>query len=704
MDISLNWLNRYLHPHVSAQEAEALLTAAGFPLESVTPLPTGDTHFDVEVTSNRGDCLSHVGLAREIAACSTKPARQFRPPEAGDPHHAAKGQSAREIFTLVNDTPDVCPYFTAQVIRNVKLGPSPKWLVEALEAIGQRSINNVVDVTNWLNFELGNPSHVFDLRALKGSRLVVRWAREGEKLKTLDGKDRPLKADELVVADAERAQSLAGVIGGFDSQVTAATTDIVLEVATWDPVTVRRAARRHRIRTDASYRFERGVDSRTLRFAAFRAARLIQELAGGEIAPGFFHEGRDLPESPTITLRPSRCRAILGIEVPVAEIIHILRALEIDVSQHDEDTLHCQPPAWRSADLTREIDLIEEVARIRGFDAIPTLEKLPVAARPAQRAEKTRRDVSAVLTGQGFFETVTFSFTTPARAAAFLPENLAAVGVDDERRGAEPTLRPSLLPSLLQCRRANQDGQVEVPGGVRLFERAAIFAQQPGNSHQTVERRVYALLADVPGQGRKRSSDDLQTGLRLVRGVIESIARTLAGPKASVSVEPAKPLASAWDASSHGLVRIHVGGKATELGRLGLIAESTQKEFGLELPVLAAELDEAALLALSRPSGAIEPLPAFPAIERDLSPIVAETIQWKQIAALVGDAKLDHAEHVAFVGCYRGKQLGTGKKSVTLRVRFRAPDQTLRHEDVDPQMASLMASLEKTLGATFRTA
>ncbi|MBX3365209.1 MAG: phenylalanine--tRNA ligase subunit beta [Phycisphaeraceae bacterium] len=703
MHISLRWLNQYLHPQISAAEAESVLTSVGFPIESVQSLPGGDTLLDVEVTSNRGDCLSHVGLAREIAACVGGGARSFRPPEAGDPHHTGRGTPARQVFSLSNTVPEACPYFTAQVIRGVKIGPSPAWLSDALEAVGQRSINNVVDVTNWLCFELGQPSHVFDLARLAGSSLVIRWAKSGEKLKTLDGKERELQADELVVADSERAQSLAGVIGGFDSQVTEATTDIVLEAATWDPTVVRRGSRRHRVRTDASARFERWVDPRTVQFAAWRAARLILDVAGGELAPGFMHEGRPLDAAARITFRPSRCRGILGIETPVAEIIRIFRALEIEVTQRDEDTLLCEPPAWRSADLVREIDLIEEVARVRGMNAVPTLERLPIVAGPAQRSEGRRRELGAILTGQGFFETVTFSFTTPVRAEAFLPQGLEAVGVDDERRGAEPTLRPSLLPSLLQCRRANQDGQVEIAGGVRFFERAAVFAQAPGGGRRTVERRVVGLLADVVGSGKKRSFEELQASIRMMRGVVEAVTMAFGGGRSVVTVKPAEPPAAGWDRASHGEIVVHSNGKVLTLGRSGLIAERVQREYGLEVPVVAAELDEGVLLDLSRPVGGIDPLPGFPSIERDLSAIVDEGVTWNRIVEVVRECRLGHCEDVGFVGSYRGKQVGEGKKSVTLRLRFRAPDQTLRHEDVDPQMTTLAGVLEREVAAVFRT-
>ncbi len=335
MDISLHWLNKYLAPAgLTADEADDLLTRAGFPIEARTDLPGGDCRLDVEVTSNRGDCLSHVGCAREIAASrSSSTPRELMPPTISEPRTQG---NAGEHLTLNNSEHALCPLFTARVIRGVKVAPSPDWLVKALESVGQRSINNVVDVTNFITLELGNPCHVFDLGRLAGNELNIRYAREGETLTTLDEKVRKLTTTDLVVADADRPQSLAGVMGGHDSQVTDGTTDIVFEMATWDPVTIRTTARRLGVRTDACYRFERGVDPRTIDDAARRAVALICELSGGTLCDGVLSQGAPMPEPTAITLRPSRCDRLLGIRVPAGDIIESLRALEIGVEQAAE--------------------------------------------------------------------------------------------------------------------------------------------------------------------------------------------------------------------------------------------------------------------------------------------------------------------------------------------------------------------------------
>jgi len=700
MDISVNWLNRYLAPgDATAAEIDEVLTAAGFPIEQTRELPGGDVFMDVEITSNRGDCLSHVGLAREVAACAhARRPRELVLPSFDDPPRTGE---VREALTLENRVPEVCPRFTAQVIRGVRVGPSPRWLVELLESVGQRSINNVVDITNWVTLELGHPSHVFDLARLAGPALVVRWARPDERLTTLDAKARTLAPDELVVADAERAQSLAGVIGGQDAEVTEDTTDVVLEVACWDPVTVRRAARRHRVSTDASYRFERGVDPRTLDYPAERAAALIRELAGGDILGGMLDEGRPAEADRIVTMRPSRCEALLGIQVPVGEMIHLLRGLEIEVEQVNEDELRATIPPFR-IDLTREVDLVEEVARTKGLDAIPIEDRLEIAPRHPQESERALREIGAVLTGLGFYETTTFSFVRPEQAEAFVEPGLRTLAVDDERRGAEPTLRPSVLPSLLACRKANQDARVEVPGGVRLYERSAAFAEHDDQHRRTVERRTLALLADVPGEGTKRSPDERQQGVRQVRGAIEALCRALAGPEATMHSRPDDAPCAAWEEAAFARLELVLGDETIDLGRLGLMRSDVLDQHGLETPVAAAELDADVLIGLYPPRARVHELPSFPDIERDVSIVVDEPTRWATIADLVVAASLERLEGFVFVGCYRGEQVGAGRKSVTFRLRFRDPDRTLRREEVEPEVERLIASMGRELGAEVR--
>ncbi|HVU62615.1 MAG TPA: phenylalanine--tRNA ligase subunit beta, partial [Phycisphaerales bacterium] len=561
MHISLRWLNHYLTPgDVTPEEAEKVLTYAGFPIESAAKLPSGDTMLDVEVTSNRGDVLSHIGVAREIAAAAGSsrlrtlklpaPDAVFgETPAAKGNNPTLAGRDAPAVFALENRVPEFCPLFTARIITGVKVGPSPRWLVEALESVGQRSINNVVDITNFVSFEYGQPSHVFDLakiaKAADGrSKLIVRAAAKGEKLALLDGSTVELRPGEIVVADDARVLSLAGVMGGADSGVTDATTDVVLEAATWDPVAIRRAARRLGVRTDASYRFERIVDPRTIEAAAKRLGALIVRLGGGAALPGVLTAGAPLKDRATVRLRPERVSAMLGAHVPLPEVQRILAAHEIDatiepvVLHGSSDTavspaLACTIPPHRP-DLEREIDLIEEVARTWGLDKLPVHERVGVRVASPQPAERAVQELGRILTGLGFYETVTFTFVSPKAAKPFVPAGLTTLTVCDERRKADPVLRPSAIPSLMACRRANQDrgaqpdgavGGVGAGAGVRLFEISSTFAQTgapnkpaggAGRGRETETVNV-AMLADCCFPAGAKSLEQKQAAIRLLR-------------------------------------------------------------------------------------------------------------------------------------------------------------------------------------------
>lgn len=699
MDISLKWLNQYLAPgDVTPDEADRLLTQAGFPIEERRVLPNGDVVLDVEVTSNRGDCLSHVGCAREIAAMhgASKPRRLVLP----EPRQPSRIEPINHVLALENHQPDVCPLFTAHVIRGCKVGPSPAWLVEALEAVGQRSINNVVDVTNFITFEYGNPCHVFDLAKLAGARLVIRYAHENEPLNTLDGKARVLKCTDLVVADAERATSLAGVIGGADSEVDATTVDVVFEMATWDPITIRAAARRMGIRTDAGYRFERGVHPGTIAEAAVRAVALLCEFTGGQLCKGSLSEGAPASEPVRVSLRPSRCERLIGLKIPAGDAISTLRALDVDVEQVDDDELMCEVPPHR-LDLTREIDLIEEIARARGLDLVPTADRLALRPRSLQASERAVRATGAVLTGLGFYEAVTFTFCSPDQAELFLATARVLVNVDDERRKAEPTLRPSPLTGLLHCRRANKDAGVVRPGGVRLFEIAASFAQDANK--QTLESRTLALLMDVPGTSAKRSHDDLQAGVRMMRGAIDELCQAMFGHAVALEARPVEPRAAAWDKSAHAeIVATTPDGASHHVGRFGLLSNAALDKFDLDLPAIAAELDMDVLVGAYPPRALAERLPQFPGIERDLSLIVPEEVAWAQIECAAAELGLEFHAGTTFVGTFRGKQVGSGRKSVTVRMQFRAPERTLRHEEVDPQVQRATEAMKSRFGAEIR--
>ena len=706
MHISVAWLNSLLAPAspvLLADEIENALMNLGFPSEGREVSPSGDVVLDVEVTSNRGDVLSHVGMANEIAA---KYERVIVLPHV--PAAAVSDQPSN--LTVENYVPGDCPRFTSRVIRGVKVGPSPAWLRERLESVGQRSISNVVDITNYISLELGNPCHVFDLNKLAGNKLIVRNAYDKERLTTLDGKVRVLAEDQIVVADEQRAQSLAGVMGGADSQVSSETTDVVLEMATWEPAAVRRAARAHQLRTDASYRFERTVDARTIDAAAERAADLIVQVAGGARCGRAIDVGQpqaraagagsqDIINAESgrlmITLRPARCNQILGDELTLAEMVLLLERLRIRCSPSPDGGILAAVPFDRR-DLTREIDLIEEIARLRGLDQIEVLDAIPVRIRPPQNNQVARREMAATLTGLGFYETVTFSFISPQAAAAFVPAGLQLIQVSAERRKSEPVCRPSVIPGLLACRRTNQHGGVKVAGGIRLFETSAVFAQD--SAGVSIERQNLALLLDIVFEGKRAATSDLQRGVKLLRGAIEATVRTLAGSGAVVACRDAKPHCQGL--SELGYAEVTLDGY--RVGYLGMVNDEQLKMYDLGGPVAVAELGLAELLAPFPPRATVSVPPQFPGIERDLSLIVDEQTTWDAISAQLYSSPNPRLEKAVFLGCFRGEQIGKGKKSVTVRLSFRDEERTLRHDEIDSPVQAMTEAMKRTLGATLR--
>ena len=675
MHASVRWINDYLDRPAAAEEQAELLTRAGFPLQSSTPMDDGDVCMDVETTSNRGDCVSHLGLAREIAAMS---GRALRPPVV---ELAAKGPPASGTVKVTNLEKEKCPLYTARIIRRIKVGPSPDWLAARLRAVGQIPRNNVVDATNFVLLELGQPTHVFDLAKLKGPEIIVRMAREGEAFLPIGegAAEVKLSADDLVIADARDAVAIAGVKGGAKSAVTSATTDILIEAATFDPVTVRRTSRRLQIASDSSYRFERGVHAAQVNAAADRLAALILETAGGALGEGVVADGAPIPGPRFVSLRPDRCRQLLGVDVSDDQITRWLALLGFDPRLGD-GMIQCTAPVER-IDIEREVDLIEEVARMLGTENIPLAETISIRVAPPQGEELARRAVCEALAGMGYVETLTHTLIAESAAKAFLVPGADLLMVADDRAGAEPALRPSILPSLLRVRAHNKhQGAHEL----KLFECAAVFWQERSEHHEQLH---LALLADL---------EDGDSGLRPLRGAIERVIAILLG--ADASVELTIDSSVSWYSTG---AAVNVNGSL--LGRAGILHPNLTAMFDLDEPMATTELHIGPLLKDYPPLTIARAMPAFPAIERDISAILAEPTTWREVQGVIDAVGLHFLEAMEFVTTYRGKQIGAGRKSLTVRLRFRAADRTLTHDEVDPQAAAAVAALKENLGAEVRT-
>jgi phenylalanyl-tRNA synthetase beta chain len=674
MRTSVRWINDYLDRPADAEEQAAALTAAGFNFDGRETLPDGAIQQEIETTSNRGDCLCHLELARELAAAT---GRSLRPALKAP---VASGPAASDVASVHNHDPAGCPRYTARVIRGVKVGPSPAWMQDRLRDAGQVPRNNLVDCTNFVLLEMGQPTHVFDLGKLQGSAIHVRraTAREpflplGEHAKAIE-----LGPADLVIADAKRPVALAGVKGGAQSSVDDGTTDILLEAATFDPVLVRQMSRRHQIISDSSRRFERGVHPAAIDAAADRLAQLILETAGGTLCTGVLEAGKPLPAPRTVSMRPSRCRSLLGLDLPETDMMKALAALGFQ-PRAGNDSIDCTVPPQRM-DIEREVDLIEEVIRLLGTDRLPVADAIRIRTASPDAAVIAAERAKDLLAGLGFVECVTHALVTERTAEAFLGSGQHALRIEDERAGGTPCLRPAVLTGPLTARKLNADRGITA--GLRLFEMAHAFRLGADGKHD--EWKGLALAADA---------SEPSEGYRTMRGVIERLVHELAGATVSVQTSTQVP---GIDPAAEVLM------DGVALGHIGLLASDAAKRLGLDGCIAVAELRLEPLIARFPPERPAAPLPAFPGVERDISIAVAEATTWEQVERVVRDARPEHLESVTFVGTYRGKQVGAGRKSVTLRLVFRKPDATLRREEVEPAIGALTALLQKRLGAELR--
>ena len=667
MNISLNWLRDYVEIDLSAGQIAEMLSDLGFPCEGIEKL-ADDTVIDVEVTSNRGDCLSHIGVARELAAATGK---ELRLPQI-ELDEMDKGAS--EFAQVEIRDPELCGRYTARIIEGVKVGPSPEWMVKRLEAVGLRSVNNVVDATNYAMMETGQPPHAFDYATIAEGKIIVRRAAAGEQIVSIDGSKCELNSDMLVIADARRPVAIAGVMGGLETEVGEGTTTILLEEAYFDPVCVRTTSRRLSLPSDAAYRFERIVDIERIDWASQRTAQLIVQVAGGRIAKGVVDAYPKKPARGQVSLRLSRLNKLLGIEVPPETVVQILSSLSFE-PQMAEGVVTCVSPTWRS-DITREVDLIEEVARVYGYDKVPTRRLIQIEAVPADSRHKLSELVRSFLNACGFYETVTVTFVEQGIADLF--GGGACLAVKDATRRSANLLRHTLLGSLLGVLKTNVNAR-NLP--CRVFELADTFLPSDGRDALPNEGMKLALVCD--------------SDLRQLRGAVEGLIKRL-DPHADVVFVPTE---LPWSAVG---AQITVAGKV--IGTAGVFSPTVCDKMDFkDMAPVGAELDFDALAELNAGPIKIRPVPRFPAIDRDLSIVVAEPTPWADIVKAVQDSAPSELEDVRFVDIYRGKGIAAGQKSVTLSLRFRDEDGTLTHETVDGYQKAIVDSLNRAVDAQLRT-
>jgi len=655
---------------------------------------SGDVVLDLEITPNRPDLNSVIGIAREISAFTGNPLRwpSVAPASAGGEGTAT---AAGDLVAVRIEDAELCPRYTARVLLGVKIGPSPDWLRQPLEKVGLRSINNVVDATNFVMLETGQPLHAFDYHLIaRGAdgkpTIVIRRAREGEKFVTLDGQDRTLTDQALLIADESKGIALAGVMGGQNTEINQHTVDVLLESAYFKPQNIRATSKRAELRTDASYRFERGADIGITDWASQRCAHIILETAGGHLATGVV-DAYPRPATPRhVTLRHAKVAALLGLEVPTDEQTRLLERLGLEPqAQERADATVFAIPTFR-VDLKREADLIEEVVRLHGVEKIPAASPRGATGANAHDAIHDQMgDVRRLLCGLGLNEAQGQTLISDAAAGH---TGLPAVKLANPLSSDMNVLRPSLLPGLLDSLRHNLSHRTP---DVALFELGHVFALADGGSSEH-RRAAIALTGQRHPLFWSGEAREAKVDIHDLKGILEVFLEQFG----------VRGVNYARRAASAGLfvesATIHLG--KLMLGELGQLQPTLARQYDLRDAVLLAEMDLDQLLARRKPVRDLRSLPAFPAIRRDVAMVVPEATIHDAVLNVIRQAKAPNLEAVELFDVFRGKNVPSGQKSMAYAFTYRHAERTLTDSEVNAAHEKLVERFKQTLGAVIRDA
>ncbi|MCS7078686.1 MAG: phenylalanine--tRNA ligase subunit beta [Chloracidobacterium sp.] len=682
MKVSYNWLETYVKPNLAARELAERFTAAGLAVDAVTPYED-DFIFDFDLTTNRPDALCHFGLAREAAVLT---GAQLTFPEI---HLVERAEPIGPAVQIEVEAPHLCHRYAARIIQGVKVGPSPDWLVRRLAAVGQRSINNIVDATNFVLLELGHPLHAFDFERLIGRRIVVRCARSGETITTLDGVRRELSPDMLVICDAERPVAVAGVMGGADSEISAATTQVLLESAWFAPAAVRRTARALGLHTEASRRFERGADVENVRRALDRCAQIIVDVAGGEVLGGPL-DVVAVPRTPTtVRLRHARIAELTGVEVPPSKAAEILTGLGFELVTEEEGETEWIVPSFR-VDVAIEEDLVEEVVRHVGYDAVPATLPGWDGAGEYLPGDERRRVIRQTLLAHGFYEAISFSWCAgDLLAAVGAPRGMLIANPLDQQ---EAELRTSLLPGLLTAVARNFRFGTD---DIRLFEIGKVFHTADGKLVEAEHLALAMSGRSLPDDWRGRPSLE---NFHTLKGIVEALCDAAGCRHTTVVVPADEQNAIGLFPGQAGVLRIN----DKPIGRLGRLGSAVAAHFDFKSPVYVAEIELAALLSDQRGFAVYRPLPRYPRVERDISALFDAVLPFAAIQQAVLDLRIEELEQVRLRDVFTGAQIPPGKRAVTLNLWYRAADRTLTDDEVAERHRRVVETLCSRFGATIR--
>jgi phenylalanyl-tRNA synthetase beta chain len=679
MKISLDWLNEYVKVDLPLPELLERLTMIGLVAEKAEEVG-GDRVLEVETYANRPDTLGHIGIAREVATMTGTPLV----PRTWPVVELAEKTADLTDVQVLDET--LCPRYCGLLVRGVAVGPSPEWLRTKIEAMGLRTVNNVVDVTNFVLFATGQPIHAFDFRKLAGGRIVVRRAMKGEKLRSLDGGAIELSPEMLVIADAEKPVALAGVMGGEETGVTETTADVFIESACFDPVSVRLTAKKAGLSTDASYRFERGTDIGFPPEAARMAASLLGAF-GGKVSRGLIDVYPKPRKPKSVVLRHRRIFDLLGVKVPADFVRRLLADLGFRVEESQKGTWIAEVPSFR-VDIEREADLIEEVARFYGYDKIPS-EPTPVRSfeLPANRNRERVQKLRQVLLHHGFDEVINFSFSDPEKEVA-MGSGRVPVALLNPLSARSATMRTTLMMGLLENAARNLNRGLE---GVHIFEAGGVYFR---HDEAACEQLSLGLLATgLAGAPNWRSRPE-GTDLFVLKGAVEAVMTALRYEPFSFEeadhpfFEPEAALALVY--------------KGEKIGFLGSLRKALRDLYSVEGPVYAAEVDLGGLMEKQPKPFVFAPVPKFPGAVRDLSFLVDRKVAWRDVRQVLSRLSVPILEGFELTDRFSGPSVPPDKVSLSVRFRYRSAQRTLLAEEVDKAQREVVGHLGSALNATLR--
>ncbi len=679
MDVSWNWLRTYVDIGEPIETVTERLTMSGLNLESTTPVGQ-DFCIDLEVTSNRADCLGHLGVAREISVLFDCPL------SVPDPTPASCSKSVTDICRVTIECPELCSRYTARIIRGVKIGPSPTWLVERLRTIGIESVNNVVDVSNFVMMECGQPLHTFDFERLSGGNIIVRRPKKDEAIETINHLEYKLPENACIIADSDRAVAIGGVMGGADTEITYQTKDVLIEAAWFLPGSVRATARQLNLHSDSSFRFERNVNVEGIDWASRRCAELILQVAGGELLNGVVDVDHTQIIHAPIVLRHQQIARVLGVEIPADFVETTLRGLGLELVSSSDGSKTWKPPSWRK-DLSREIDLIEEIGRVYGYERVPDNVLVPMAASHRSPVTQALHCVRRVMVAAGFSEAMCPSLLPQVWSDAVSPwtseppliSQQAMLGVLEkgtQNVGAVNCLRRTLLSSLLEAKRINE---YRSNTNIDLYETANVYLT---NTNGLPTEPL--MLGIVTG----RSFFEL-------KGLLESICREM---NPAIELTFGECDLELFDISQNATL---LAGKE-KIGVLGSVSLGSRKHFGLRQPTAVGEINLTQLMKCMIDVRRHQAISEFPAVTRDFNLVVDENVPWQQIEAVVRLHANEWLENVDYREVFRNPQKdGTGKKRVLLSIQLRSRTATLSGPEVESVSEKVVAGCQAALGAVL---